>query len=170
LAAVCALNALLAGRRTDVLTLMAKTARALADIEIAMLTEIIPPRIGIVVRGGFVQNEPLSVDTAAIGPHPIQKSQSRASGRVAVPPIPEGLGSGEGGRVGERETDLGVDGIIRNPAVALEAGAGEQVARAVVGEHGRLLAGAIDRVGRERLRLRLRRSAHEVERLDQANS
>src|SRR5262249_11151936 len=127
-----------------------------------MLAEIIPPWIGIVVSGGFVQNESLSVDAAAIGPHPIQKSQTRTSGRVAIAAMHEGLGVGEGGRVGERETDLGIDGVIRDPAVAPEAGAGEQVAGAVVGKYARLLAGAIDRVGRERLRLRLRRSAHDV--------
>src|SRR5262245_66585944 len=85
LAAVSALNALLARRWTDVLPLVAETTRALADIEVAMLAEIVAPGVGVVVGGGFVQDEPLSVDTAPIGLNPIQESRTSASGRVAVP-------------------------------------------------------------------------------------
>src|SRR6266498_1164041 len=169
LAAVRSLNALLARRWTDVLALVAETAWALSDIEVAMLAEIIPPGIGVVVGGGFIQHEHLSVDTAAIRLDPVKESRTGASGRVAVAPIHERLGIGEGGRIGERETDVGIDGVIGDPAFAPEAGAGKYLPGSVIGENGRLRGGPLDRIRCDRLRLRPRRAAGDAERLEEAN-
>src|SRR5438067_2535066 len=71
LASVCPFDALLTGRGTDILALVAETSRALADIEVAGLAKVTPPGIGIVVGGGFIQNQLLAVDATAIGPHAV---------------------------------------------------------------------------------------------------
>src|SRR6516225_9733413 len=132
LAALRPLDALPAEGRADVLPLMTEPSRTLADIEVAGLAEIIPPRIGVILRGRFIQNQRLAVYATAIGPNAAQRSGPGTSGRLAVSPIHEGLGIGERWRVGERETDLGIDRVVGHAAFAPKAGAGEDVAGAVV--------------------------------------
>ena len=170
LASVCPFDALLTGRGTDILALVAETSRALADIEVAGLAKVIPPGIGIVVGGGFIQNQLLAVDATAIGPHAVHASSTIASGRFAVAPVHERLGIGKSRRVLERETDFGINGVIRNSASAPKARAGKYVAWAVVGEHVRLLDRTIDCIGRHCIRLRLRRSANDTQHLEESNS
>src|SRR4029450_9429437 len=166
---VRSLNGLLARRWTDVLGVVAETAWALSDIEVAMLTEIIPPGIGVVVGGGFIQHEHLPVDTATIGPHPIRESGAGASGRLAIPPIHERLGIGEGGRVGEGKADLGIDSVIGDPAFAPEAGAGKYLPGSVIAENGRLRGGPLEGIRCDRFRLLPRRATRDPQRLEEAN-
>src|SRR5262249_59923952 len=92
----------------DVLPLMPEPRWTLADIEVTGLAEIIPPWIGVIFSGRFIQNQHLAVHAAAIGANANQRSRPGTSGRLAVSPIHEGLGIGEGRCVGERETDLGI--------------------------------------------------------------
>src|SRR5262245_25762671 len=80
LAAVRSLDALLAEGRADVLPLMTEPARTLADIEVARLAEVISPRIGVVLRGRFIQNQHLAVHAAAIGANATQRSRPGTSG------------------------------------------------------------------------------------------
>src|SRR3954468_9258282 len=126
--------ALLAGSGANVLPLMAEPSRALTDIEVAVLAEIIPPWIGVVCAGRFVRDQGLTADPAAIRADPVQLSGAGATGRLAVAPIHEGLGIGEGRRLGNRETHPGIDGVIRDAAFAPKASARNDVAGAVIGE------------------------------------
>src|SRR5262249_58918814 len=118
----------------DVWALVAEPSRTLADIEAAGLAEIIPPWIGVILRGRFIQNQHLAVHAAAIGANATQRSRPGTSRRLAVSPIHERLGIGEGRCVGERETDLGIDRVVGHAASAPKAGAGKDVAGAVVGK------------------------------------
>src|SRR5262249_19635056 len=72
LAAVRPLDALLAEGRADVLPLVTEPPGTLADIEVAGLAEIVPPRIGVILRGRFIQNQRLAVYATAIGPNAAQ--------------------------------------------------------------------------------------------------
>src|ERR1019366_10681080 len=65
--AAAALEALLARTRADVLSLVAETAGALADVEIAVLAEIVAPRIGVITSGAFILEQSRAADAAAIG-------------------------------------------------------------------------------------------------------
>src|SRR5262249_16938566 len=64
LAARGPMDALLPGGRADVLPLVTETARALADIEVAGLAEIVAPGIGIIVGRRLVGNQGPAVDAA----------------------------------------------------------------------------------------------------------
>ena len=77
LAAVGAVVEQRAIARPDILALMAFAAGALADEEIAVLAEIIAPRIGVV--GGLVEHQRPPVHPAGIGR--ALAAQCRASGR-----------------------------------------------------------------------------------------
>src|SRR5262249_28241335 len=65
--------------------------------------------------------------------------------------------------------DFGINGVIRNAASALKPCTGKYVAWAVVGEHARLLGRAIDCIGCDCLRLRLRRAADDTQRVEESN-
>src|SRR5262245_55801765 len=67
LAAVRSGHTLLAEGGADVLPLVSETGRALADVEVAGLAEIVAPGIGIVLRSRLVGDQDLSVYSAAIG-------------------------------------------------------------------------------------------------------
>src|SRR3977135_1285121 len=141
---------------------MAEPAGALTDIEVAVLAEIIPPWIRVVCSGRFVRDQGLAAHPATIGADTVQLSGAGASRRIAVPPIHEGLGIGEGRCLGNRETDPGIDGVVRHAAFAPEAGAWNDVAGAVKGDDGGLFGRPIDRGGVDRIRLLLRRGARDA--------
>src|SRR5262249_44630195 len=135
LATVGALDALCAGAWPDVLTLVAEARRTFADVEIAMLAEIITPGIGVV--DGLVRDQELAVDPAAIERRLAERPERHAASLVAVAPVHEGLRVGKGRRLGERKADLGIDRVIGAARVSPHAGALHEVARAVVGKYRR---------------------------------
>src|SRR5262249_60483147 len=93
-----------------------------AEKEVGGLAKIVPPRIGVILRGRFIQKQHLTVHATAIGPNATQRSGPGTPGRLAVSPIHEGLGISERRRVGERETDLGINRVVGHAAFAPKAG------------------------------------------------
>src|SRR6185369_16783804 len=91
----------------DVLALVPDAGGTLANRKAAALAEIVTPRKRwpkrIVRLGGL--------RTAAALVH---------------------LGGGEGRRVGEREADLRIDGVVHPSGLAAKSGAGEKLARSVI--------------------------------------
>ena len=120
---------------------MASARRALADEKIPVFAKIIAPRIGIILRCAFVEHEWLEIDPAAIGRVLAAAWRRRPAGLVAIAPIHEGLRIGEGGRLVERKTDIGVDGCVGDTVIALEAGIGEQSPGRIISEIGRNILG-----------------------------
>ena len=161
LAAVGALDALGAEARPDVLTLVAEAGRTFANVEIAMFAEIIAPGIGVV--DGLIRDQKLAIDPAAIERRLAERSERYASGLVAVAPMQERLRIGKGRGLGQREVDPGIDRIVGAARVPPHAGAGQEVARAVVGKYGRERLWAINSVRDDRPGLRLRRAARHLE-------
>src|SRR5262249_61351547 len=103
-----------------------------ANKEFAALEKIAPPRIGVILRGRFIQKQHLTVHATAIGPNATQRSRPGTPGRLAVAPIHEGLGIGERRRVGARETDLGIDRVAGHAAFAPNPVAGQGAAGALL--------------------------------------
>ena len=89
LAAVGSLDPLCAGAWPDVLALMAKAARTVADKEVAMLAKIVAPGVGIVAAPTLVFDECHVIDAAAVGDGMALPSQIDTAGLVAVAPVHE---------------------------------------------------------------------------------
>src|SRR5258708_30127037 len=131
-AAVCALIAHVAVAGSDVLALVAHSGRTLANEEPSVLTEIILPRIGVVL--GFVEHQRLVVDAAMVGRLFGMHGPGNASGVIAVAPIHERLRIRVSGSSRERKPDFGVDSIVDAAAVAAHAGPRNDLTAAVIGE------------------------------------
>src|SRR5262245_42047009 len=74
-----------------ILTLVAFAPRTLADEKAAMLAKIIAPRIRVIGRSAFVENQRSSVDIARVGLVLSTRTAHRATGEVAIAPIVERL-------------------------------------------------------------------------------
>src|SRR5215470_20018267 len=115
---------------------MAKAARTVADKEVAMLTKIVLPWIGVVDR--LVRDQELVIDPAAIERCLAERSERHAPGLIAVAPVIEGLRVGEGRCFGQRKSDFGIDRVVGPAGMPSHAAAWQEVTRAVVAECWRL--------------------------------
>src|SRR5262245_47859318 len=95
----------LAGRRADILALMADAARTLADGEAAPLAEVIAPRVDVRI---------VATDRLAAAPVDLRGRMRR--------------------RVRKREADVGIDRVVQAAAEAARAAPRHQPARAVIVE------------------------------------
>ena len=96
-----------AGRRADVLALMAEAGGALADLETAGLAEIVLPGIDVLRR------------------------------RLGLCRLREGLRADEGRGLLQRKTDLRIGGEVGAAAAPAKAAVGDDVAAGAIGEIGR---------------------------------
>src|SRR5665213_318864 len=110
--------------RTDVLALMAETARALSDAETAGLAKIVLPRIAGRSAGQFVQRF------------------------VLGSAIAEGLRVGKGRGLFQRKANLRIIGIVDAATLLARAAVGDDVAARAVAEIRRRGQRSLDDLGR----------------------
>src|SRR5580700_10365018 len=118
--------------RPDILALVAEPGGTLADVIIAVLAKIIAPRIGVILR--LVGEQRLVVDPAAIGRILVASAEPDTPCEIAIAPIHERLRVGVSGPLRHGKADFRIDGGIGAAAMAARTGAGQDVARRVIGE------------------------------------
>src|SRR6202171_474984 len=122
IAAAGALDMLQTKARPDILALVAEPRGALSDIVIAVLAEIIAPRIGVILR--LVGEQGLVVDPAAVGRILVAAAQRATAGEGAISPIHGPLRVGVSQTLRHGKADFGIDREIGAATSATRAGAG----------------------------------------------